>query len=134
MRQAERRAVRIALVAVILAAAALVTADVVRLATTEDPSRIEQVRDCHEEQRGVAAFSVVPGSVAEDAELGALRTTVEGNDVTYAIEGSEAEAAALAERARAAGPVTVEQRGDVVLIWRDPPSPTQRQAVYDCSY
>jgi hypothetical protein len=130
----ERRAVAFALAGVVAAAAALASLDLVRAATADEPDRIEQVRRCFEEERGTFTSEVLPGSPAETAELGALRVFVETNLVTYAIAGSEEAGGELAARARAAGPVTVEQRGDTVLIWQSPPSPTQQQAVYNCSY
>lgn len=134
-RDVERRYVRLALAFVVLVAAALVAADLVRLALAESPARIDQVRRCFEEELGVPVFSASPGSLADSAELGAVRTTIELNPVTYAIAGSEEAAADLAARAREASSFAeVEVRGDIVLLWEGPTSATQRQAIYDCSH
>lgn len=99
-----------------------------------DVSRVEATRRCLVGERGFLVFeaSLAPALEADD---GALETAIEGNGVTYALAGSPAEAERIARafgRLRPAG--FVEVRGRNVYRWDAAPSPTQRQAAYDCSY
>ena len=126
-----------ALLLVVATVALLLVGDAVRGALEPERSRIEAMRECLEQERGYDVFDVEPDSPAARASQPAFRTVVETNGVTFAVARSRKAAAALesaylarAENARA----LVERRGDVVYAWERPPSPTQRQALYDCSY
>ncbi len=118
----------------VLIAAALVEWGVAT-ARYEDPS-FEQTRRCLEFEKG--ATMVTPRDpIANSAELGALRTGIETNGVTVAVgsskEGAERVAAAYRSVGGALG-ARVEIRGTSVYLWDRPPSPTQRQTLFDCTY
>jgi hypothetical protein len=81
----------------------------VQTATYEDPA-FEQTRRCLVDEQG-RAVAEVSDPIAQTAELGALRTVIETNGVTVA-----------------------ELRDRTVYLWDRPPSPTQRQALFDCTY
>ena len=75
--------------------------------------------------------------IARNAELGALRTVIETNGVTASVAQDDRAAARLVEDYRAVGGdlgARVEQRGRMVFLWDRPPSPTQRQTMFDCTY
>jgi len=78
-----------------------------------------------------------PDPVARSADLGSLRTVVETNGVTISVSSSRGRAARIVDAYRAVagdlGP-RLEQRGGTVYLWERQPSPTQRQALFDCSY
>ena len=126
-----------AVLLVVATLALLVVGDAVRGTVETDRSRIDAMRECLEQERGYDVFDVEPDSPAARASEPAFRTVVETNEVTFAVARSRKAAAALesaylarAQKARA----LVERRGEVVYAWERPPSPTQRQALYDCSY
>ena len=63
---------------------------------------------------------------------------IETNPVTIAVADDEKEAERLARElpspsAGDLGP-RLELRGRTVYLWQRPPSPTQRQALFDCTY
>ena len=62
---------------------------------------------------------------------------IETNPVTVAVAGDERAAERLASNYRAVagdlGP-RLELHGRTVYLWQRPPSPTQRQALFDCTY
>ena len=67
----------------------------------------------------------------------ALKTTIEGNDVTVSLASSEKQAAEIERFYRAVGgdlEGRLELRQRTVYLWRFRSSPTQRQAMYDCQY
>jgi hypothetical protein len=78
--------------------------------------------------------------VAGTARGGALATRVEGDGVHVAIARSDAEAAKLvAAYLDTTGrnvEIRLDRRGHVVYLWEQavPPTPTQRQTMYDCWY
>ena len=127
----ERRLVLWSLAAVI---AALLLAGGIGDLMAPDVSRAELTRRCLGGERGFLVFEATLAP-ALDADDGALRTSIEWNGVTFALAGSRVEAERL-ERAFAElePPGFVEARGRNVYRWDVPPSPTQRQAAYDCSY
>jgi hypothetical protein len=117
-----------------LVAAALV-GWAVQAATYEDPG-FEETRRCLVDEKG-AAVEETRDPIARSAELGALRTVIETNGVTVAVAASREGADRLASAYRAvAGPLgpRLELRGRTVFLWDRPPSPTQRQALFDCTY
>ena len=62
---------------------------------------------------------------------------IETNPVTVAVAGDERAGRAARSSYRAVagdlGP-RLELRGRTVYLWQRPPSPTQRQALFDCTY
>jgi hypothetical protein len=131
----ERRAARLGLVgALVVVLAQLVVASAWSL-THDDPTLLDLTRRCLEREEGLVVEATAGDRVAASAGGGTLRTVVEGGLVTIALATSEAEA----ERLRAAyaagdpGP-RLDVRGRYVALWLRPPSPTQRQVTYDCSY
>ena len=75
--------------------------------------------------------------IARSAEVGALETVIETNPVTVVVADDEGEAARLAVSYESVagnlGP-RLELRGRTVYLWERPPSPTQRQTLFDCTY
>jgi hypothetical protein len=102
----------------------------------EDPGVVARIRTCLVAERG-ATVETPRDPIAESAELGAMRTTVETNGVTIAVarDGEGAERIAAAYR-NVAGELEgrLERRGRLVYLWDRPASPTQRQALYNCEY
>jgi hypothetical protein len=107
----------------------------VQTATYEDPA-FEQTRRCLVDELG-RAVAEVSDPIAQTAELGALRTVIETNGVTVAVASSPRAAARIADAYRSVagdlGP-RLELRDRTVYLWDRPPSPTQRQALFDCTY
>lgn len=102
----------------------------------DEPTALELTVRCLENEKGLPVILDVRDPIARSAGRGALSTTVEGNPVTVVI-GSSSDDAARVERAyRAVGDVEgrIEQRGHIVYVFERPPSPTQRQGLYDCAY
>jgi len=118
----------------VLIAAALVDWGVATV-RYEDP-RFEQTRRCLVNEK--ALVLVTPSDpIAESAELGALRTVIETNGVTVAVGSSREGAVRVAAAYRAVGGdlgERLEIRGTTVYLWDRPPSPTQRQTLFDCTY
>ena len=101
----------------------------------EDPG-FRELKRCLVEEKG-APVADTRDAVARSAELGALDTVVETNPVTVAVTGDERAAERLATNYRAvAGDLgsRLELHGRTVYLWQRPPSPTQRQALFNCTY
>ena len=99
-------------------------------------TKFELTKGCLRNEKGFRIAHVLQDPIASSADEGALETTVQGNDVTLAMTTSERRAEQIASDYRAAGAPAdrLEQRGRAVYLWSQPPSPTQRQAMYDCAY
>jgi hypothetical protein len=107
----------------------------VATARYEDPG-FEQLQRCLVEERG-APVSETRDPIALTAKLGALQTVIETNPVTISVADDEEEAARIVARyAAVAGDLgaRLEQRGRTVYLWEREPSPTQRQALFNCTY
>lgn len=91
---------------------------------------------CLTEEKG-ATVTATRDPIARSAELGALETVIETNGVTVSVAGDAEGAERLVSSYRAVagnlGP-RLELRGRTVYLWERPPSPTQRQALFDCTY
>jgi len=126
---------RAGLVAVGVLVAAALVGWAVQTAGYEDPG-YRELRRCLVEEKG-ARVSGTRDPVARSAELGALDTVIETNPVTIAVADDEKEAARLVASYQSVagnlGP-RLELRGRTVYLWQRPPSPTQRQALFDCTY
>ena len=123
----------------LLAVLALVVAALaswgIQTAVWEDPA-FEETRRCLVSEKGVPV-EPTRDPVARSAELGALRTAIETNGVTISIASSEEGAERIVAAYRAVGGdlgTRVEQRGRTVYLWDGEPSPSQRQALFDCTY
>jgi len=101
----------------------------------EDPG-YDKLRRCLVEGKG-ARVAATRDPVARSAELGALDTVIETNPVTIAVADDQKEAEGIVANYRAVagnlGP-RLELRGRTVYLWQRPPSLTQRQALFDCTY
>ena len=123
----------------LLAVGALVVAALVgwaiQTARYEDPG-FRALRSCLVENKG-ATVTPTRDPIARSAELGALDTVIETNAVTISVaddvEGAERLASDYRAVADDLGP-RLELRGRTVYLWQRSPSPTQRQALFDCTY
>jgi hypothetical protein len=126
---------RAGLAAVGVLAVAALAGWAVQTAHYEDPG-FRELRRCLVEEKG-APVEETPDPVARSAELGALDTVIETNPVTVSVTADQTAAERLASSYRAVagdlGP-RLELRGRTVYLWEAPPSPTQRQALFDCTY
>lgn len=107
----------------------------VQTARYEDRGFVE-LRRCLVEEKG-APIARTRDPIALSAELGALDTVIETNRVTVSVAGDEKEAERMAVNYRAVGGELgerLELRGRTVYLWERAPSPTQRQALFDCTY
>jgi hypothetical protein len=123
----------------LLVVAALLAAAVVGWqvhAATYGDSAFEQMTRCLTYEKH-AATEATGDPIARSAELGALQTVIETNAVTISVAGSGEGAERIVSAYRAVGGelgTRLEQRGRTVYLWERPPSPTQRQALFDCTY
>jgi hypothetical protein len=126
---------RAGLAAVGVLAVAALAGWAVQTARYEDPG-FRELRRCLVEEKG-APVEETRDAVARSAELGALDTVIETNPVTVSVTADETAAERLASSYRAVagdlGP-RLELRGRTVYLWQRPPSPTQRQTMFDCTY
>jgi hypothetical protein len=128
---------RIALAAV--AAVVLLDAAVwkVRDLTIHKPSRLELTVRCLRDEKGAATTVPAADPLANSAGDGSLQTTIEGNGVTVALATTAEQAATIVRQYRALASGLegrLERRAQVVYLWRNISSPTQRQIMYDCGY
>ena len=107
----------------------------VQTARYKDPG-FRELRRCLVEERG-APVQATRDPIARSAELGALDTVIETNRVTVAVAGDEKKAERIASNYRSVADDLgrrLEVRGRAVYLWERPPSPTQRQALFNCTY
>jgi hypothetical protein len=132
----ERRAARLGLVAALALVAAQLTVGAAWSLTHDDPTEFELMRGCLVREKGLQIEGATDDPVASSARGGTLRTTVEGNLVTLSVATSRAEVERLRAAYSAAGDpgVRLDVRGRYLALWLRDPSPTQRQATYDCAY
>jgi hypothetical protein len=131
----EWRFLRAGLVAVGLLLVAALAGWAVQTARYEDTG-FRELRRCLVEEKG-APVAATRDPIARSAELGALDTVIETNPVTVAVAADEEAAERLASSYRAVGGELgrrLELRGRTVYLWARPPSPTQRQSMFDCTY
>jgi hypothetical protein len=96
----------------------------------------QELRRCLVEERG-APVEATRDPIARSAELGALDTVIETNRVTVAVAGDAKKAERIASNYRSVADdlgERLEVRGRTVYLWERPPSPTQRQALFNCTY
>jgi hypothetical protein len=102
-----------------------------------EPTRLELSLRCLNDEKGVATIVPAGDPLADSAEDGSFRATIEGNEVTVALVPTQRRAAQIEGYFRAVGgdlTGRLERRDRSVYLWRFPSSPTQRQAMYDCAY
>lgn len=132
----EWKYLRAGLLGVALLLVAAVAGWWIEAAVHEDPEPLELMTICLRYEKG-ASIETSVNPIARTADEGALRTVIETNAVTISIGSSlqEAERVIAAYR-RAAGEWgrRLELRGRTVYLWERPPSPTQRQTLFDCTY
>ena len=107
----------------------------VQTAVWEDPA-FEKTRRCLVNEKG-AAVETTRDPIARSADLGALDTVIETNHVTVSVASSSERAERIVESYRSVGGELgerLELRGRTVYLWERPPSPTQRQTLFDCTY
>ena len=132
---AEWRYLRGGFVVVALLVTAALVGWGVQTAVWEDPA-FENTMRCLVNEKG-AAVEPSRDPIARSAQLGALDTVIETNRVTVSVTGSSEGAERIAAAYRSvAGDLgeRLELRGRTVYLWERPPSPTQRQTLYDCTY
>ena len=104
-----------------------------------DPTALELTEQCLRREKLLTVDLARNDPIAGTARGGALVTRVEENGVQVAIATTVDEARQLAARYLATGrkiELRLDVRGNVLYVWEQPrePSPTQRQAMYDCWY
>jgi hypothetical protein len=95
-----------------------------------------QLRRCLVEEKG-AQVTQTRDPIARSAKLGALDTVIETNPVTVSVGHDAKEAERIASNYRTIADdlgARLELRGRTVYLWEREPSPTQRQALFDCTY
>jgi len=132
----ERRAARLGLVGALAVAVAQLGVAAAWSLGHDDPTLLDRTHRCLEREKGLVVEATVDDPVAASAGGGTLRTAVEDTPVTLSIATSEAEVLRLRAAYAAAGVAAerVDVHGRYVALWFHPPSPTQRQATYDCVY
>jgi hypothetical protein len=132
----ERQAVRLGLAGALAVVVAQLTVGAAWSLTHDDPTELELTRRCLEGERGLTVEPTIDDPVAASARGGTLRTVVEGGLVTVSVATSRAEVERLRAAYAAAGdPGTrLDVHGRYVSLWLREPSPTKRQAIYDCAY
>jgi hypothetical protein len=107
----------------------------IQTARYEDRGFQELMR-CLVEEKG-ATIKATRDPIARSADLGALDTVIETNPVTVSVSSNQERAEHLVSNYEAVGGALgtrVELRGRTVYLWEAPPSPTQRQTMFDCTY
>jgi hypothetical protein len=131
----EWRFLRAGFAAVGLLVVAALVGWAVQTARYEDTG-FKELRRCLTEEKG-APVTETRDPIARSAELGALDTVIETNRVTVSVAGDEQAAERIASNYRAVADdlgSRLEVRGRTVYLWEREPSPTQRQALFNCTY
>ena len=126
---------RAGLVAVVLLIVAALVGWAVQTARYEDPGFRELTR-CLTEEKGAPA-EPTRDPIARSAELGAVDTVIETNPVTVSVAKDAEAAERIAGNYRSIADdlgARLEVRGRTVYLWEREPSPTQRQALFSCTY
>jgi hypothetical protein len=96
----------------------------------------QELRRCLVEERG-APVEATRDPIARSSKRDALDTVIETNRVTVAVAGDAKKAERIASNYRSVADdlgERLEVRGRTVYLWERPPSPTQRQALFNCTY
>lgn len=133
--EAEWHYLRGALALIALVLLAWVVGWAVHSAVVEEETTYDRLVRCLRNEKG-ATLTAPSDPVAESADLGAVRTTIETNGVTVSVASSPERAEHLVAAYRSVGgdlAGRLEQRGTAVYLWDRPASPTQRQTLFDCT-
>jgi hypothetical protein len=124
----------------LLAVAALLAVAVagwrVHDAVHDEPTAYELMTKCLRNEKGVALHQT-RDPVARSAQQGAFAAVIETNGVTVSVAGTPRQAEQLVAAYGSVGGqlgTRLELRGRTVYLWERPPSPTQRQTLFDCTY
>ena len=134
------RYLRVSFLVVLAFAVAQLAGWLVIRTVRDETTALSETEQCLRREKLLPVASVRDDPVARSARGGALATRVEGNGVHVAIATSDAEAAAIVaaylETTGRNVETRLERRGRVVYLWEQalPPTPTQRQTMYDCWY
>ena len=107
----------------------------IRDATVQEETTYDRLVRCLVNEKG-ATLAAPRDPVAQSADLGAVRTTIETNGVTVSVARSPERAEDIVSAYRAvAGDLEgrLEQRGNAVYLLDRTASPTQRQTLFDCT-
>jgi hypothetical protein len=127
---------RAGLLAVATLLAAAVAGWRVHDAVHDEPTAYDLMTKCLRNEKGVVLHQT-RDPVARSARQGAFAAVIETNGVTVSVAREPREAERLAAAYRAVGGelgTRLELRGRTVYLWERPPSPTQRQTLFDCTY
>ena len=131
----DARAARLGLAAAVVVVGAQAVVGAAWSLSHDDPTELELTTRCLEREKGLAIEQPTDDTVARSAHGGTLRTVVEGNLVTLSLATSQDEVERLrAAYAKGDPGVRLDVRGRYVALWLRDPSPSQRQATYDCAY
>ena len=131
----DARAARLGLAAAVVVVGAQAVVGTAWSLSHDDPTELELTTRCLEREKGLAIKQPTDDTVARSAHGGTLRTVVEGNLVTLSLATSQDEVERLrAAYAKGDPGVRLDVRGRYVALWLRDPSPSQRQATYDCAY
>ena len=131
----DARAARLGLAAAVVVVGAQAVVGTAWSLSHDDPTELELTRRCLEREKGLTIEETTDDPVARSAHGGTLRTVVEGNLITLSLATSQDEVERLRAAYAAADPGTrLDVRGRYVALWLRDPSPSQRQATYDCAY
>jgi hypothetical protein len=133
----ERRVVVVALAVALGVIAIELAVSSIANAVRDEPTALERTIRCLRFEKLLEVSAPPRDPIAQSADRGALSTVVEGNPVTVAISSNdEGPARLIAAYEQVAGTLgtRLERRGRIVYLFRFTPSPTQRQALYDCAY
>lgn len=131
----DARAARLGLAAAVIVVGAQAVVGTAWSLSHDDPTELELTTRCLEREKGLAIEQPTDDTVARSAHGGTLRTVVEGNLVTLSLATSQDEVERLrAAYAKGDPGVRLDVRGRYVALWLRDPSPSQRQATYDCAY
>jgi hypothetical protein len=134
---AEKRMVAVALGVVIALVAVEIVVSAVVGAVRVEPTALERTARCLRAEKGLQVVTPPRDAIAQTADGGALSTVVEGNPVTVLISSDDegpARLVRLYEQVAGDLGTRLERRGRILYIFAGPPSPTQRQVLYDCAY
>lgn len=127
---------RVGLLAVAALLAVAVAGWRIQDAVHDEPTAYDLMTKCLRNEKG-AVLSQTRDPIARSARQGAFAAVIETNGVTVSVAGQPREAERLVAAYRSVGGqlgTRLELRGRTVYLWERPPSPTQRQTLFDCTY
>ena len=132
----ERRAVGFAALGLAVLAVLWVAGWAIREGTDEDATQLALVVGCLEREYGLDVVVPAGDPLADSAPGGALRTTVDGNDVVVSLWDSVEDAAQTIETYARLTPESLEgrgvPRGQRAVLWAEPATGPQSTLLYNC--